>query len=312
MLCDDIVQKGIVTGVVDPAVFNPVIERIRKAVKFVLTPEFAASADALATDFTQVAKALEFCRLPYQEIWVECSQQHRPHFVDGEEPKAWQGVPLRVGYLMTAQREDMSAFKVHLFWTCRNPITNDIDCCPSFMGAEFDTTRLKRISPISLEDTGFDSNAWRSATPDERQKLMSVMDPCLPDFPSPVDKDPTGTVWAMTVLDWTGEVAFIEAALALLNCRNVHEMDYVDKTEHGITRVRKGQKPLLSHHVVKIHAHHLVRSGQKNRSDNHLLLRHHFVIGHFKHRKTGLFFWRPHARGDKSQGQIVKDYELGI
>ena len=39
-------------------------------------------------------------------------------------------------------------------------------------------------------------------------------------------------------------------------------------------------------------------------------MRGHFVRGHFKIRKTGVFFWHPHARGDFGRGQIEKDYEI--
>jgi hypothetical protein len=42
----------------------------------------------------------------------------------------------------------------------------------------------------------------------------------------------------------------------------------------------------------------------------HRELRAHFVRGHFKARKSGVFWWSPHARGDLSRGMVAKDYEV--
>lgn len=36
--------------------------------------------------------------------------------------------------------------------------------------------------------------------------------------------------------------------------------------------------------------------------------RAHFQRGHFKKRRTGIFWWNPHWRGDWNRGQVVKDY----
>ena len=39
-------------------------------------------------------------------------------------------------------------------------------------------------------------------------------------------------------------------------------------------------------------------------------MRGHFVRGHFKTRKTGIYFWHPHARGSFDRGMIEKTYEM--
>jgi hypothetical protein len=42
----------------------------------------------------------------------------------------------------------------------------------------------------------------------------------------------------------------------------------------------------------------------------HRDLRLHFVSGHFKVRKSGVFWWNMHARGMGAKGFIDKDYEV--
>jgi hypothetical protein len=311
MLCDEIIQLKIKTdGLIPEEIFYPIIERIRKAVKFNLTPEFTQAADALATDIAQVTKALEFCRLPYPEIWIECSQSQRPNFMAGQPPAAWQGVPQKIGFLLTTKRDDLSAFKAHQFWSIRNPINGNQDRCVSMLATVFDM-RGGLDENVDTTTTPFHSTAWQRATISDRHTLMSTVDACLPDFPSLVIDDKTGAYANMAASDWVGEPHFIEAVLALLNCRNVHETVYVDKTEHNRKRTRKNKQPLSSYHLVKINSHHIVRSGHSEH-DSHSALRAHFVRGHFKHRKTGLYFWRPHQRGQMSIGSVTKDYEVNV
>jgi len=308
MLCDDIVQNGINTGIHPPHIFKPIIERIKHAMKFILTPEFTQAADVLAEDYVQVAKALEFCRLPYDEIWVECSQSHRLHFVKGGKIEPWQGIPLKIGFLMKATSMDFSCFKVHQFWTVQNPLFDRIDRCVGFLAAEFDM-KGEELSSEELARIGEGSSeSWKRAPLEVRRRLMSVMNVSWPDFPVP---QAAGSAYDhMAVMDWTGEPPFIEATLALLNCRNVHQTEYVDKTEHNRKRARRGHAPLASYHLVKIHPHHIVRAGTRSNGEDHAALRAHFVRGHFKHRATGLYFWRPHARGNASAGRVNKDYEV--
>jgi hypothetical protein len=321
MLCDEIVRDGITGSSLFPSDgLDRIIDRIKGAVKFNLTPEFSQIADALATDYTQISKALEFCRLPYPEIWIEFPQSGRPHFNEGDNPKAWQARPERVGFLLKATRPDMSAFKAHMFWTLRSPVTNQLERCVSFLAIQFDMTNRDKDRASQEEVT---SNAphhsmwWLKAKIEDRKRLINVVQACEPDYFSPlfhsnVDRATSITLWTMANQDWAGETQFLESMLALLNCRNVHQTEYVDHTQFNKKRASRGKPPLLSYHIVKIHAHHIQRATGNSQSTDHRALRQHFVIGHFKNRRTGLFFWRPFTRGDRSRGRVMKDYEMEV
>ena len=75
MFADDVCIMGIPDY--DPKLMAPVLDKIRRAHKFQLAPEFAAAADELRCDLDQVAKALPLCRLPAPLTWIETSEAAR-------------------------------------------------------------------------------------------------------------------------------------------------------------------------------------------------------------------------------------------
>ena len=116
---------------------------------------------------------------------------------------------------------------------------------------------------------------------------------------------------ALARSDWAGEPAFILAVIALLNARNAIEIDTVDNTAFNKKRAKRGRLPLFSHKVLKI-AHRQIKRvyGDAGHQGDYQPMRGHFVRGHFKTRKTGIFFWHPFSRGDFTRGKVVKDYEV--
>ena len=110
--------------------------------------------------------------------------------------------------------------------------------------------------------------------------------------------------------DWGGEIRFMVAMLGLLNTRNVAQSEYVDKMAHNVKRIKQKKPPLFSHTILKIRPQLLNRYSGDGGSGVHRDLKLHFVRGHFKQRKTGLFYWSWHARGSEKHGVIEKDYEV--
>jgi hypothetical protein len=112
------------------------------------------------------------------------------------------------------------------------------------------------------------------------------------------------------VEDWGGEVRFMIAVLGLLNTRNVAQTVNVDKTKENLKRVKHGKRLMFSHTLLKIRPQIYIRNTGESLDHQHSELRLHFVRGHFKQRKTGLFWWGMHARGSGKHGFIHKDYEV--
>jgi hypothetical protein len=65
----------------------------------------------------------------------------------------------------------------------------------------------------------------------------------------------------------------------------------------------------MEHKILKI-AHRQVKRVYADgaRDATHAPMRGHFVMGHWKIRRSGIYFWRPHARGHFDKGTIIKDY----
>src|SRR5882672_5173900 len=115
MLADEILIDRCIGSGCDIA---PVLPRIKRAHKFILTAEFAAVAEALSADYGGLLRVFPQCRLPYADVWFEVLQADRPRFSAAEmHIPQLQVKPKRVGFLLTATRTDLSAWKAHLFWS---------------------------------------------------------------------------------------------------------------------------------------------------------------------------------------------------
>jgi hypothetical protein len=72
-------------------------------------------------------------------------------------------------------------------------------------------------------------------------------------------------------------------------------------------RLRLGKLPLCEYHVVDLNKEIKQYLKQVNGDVVHGV-RFHWRRGHFKIRKTGIFWWNPHTAGRIEQGEIQKEY----
>lgn len=121
------------------------------------------------------------------------------------------------------------------------------------------------------------------------------------------------------LMDASYEVGVALSALACLNARNVKAIDIAAPTALNKKRAKTGKTPFFEYKVLDIFLGDNVRnvqsgSGKRVRAalDNWIKTckKLHAVRGHFKVRKTGIFWWSNFYRGRQSQGEIVKDYEV--
>lgn len=325
MLCDEVIAGKCPGSGCD---ISRMIPRIAKAQKFVLGPEFAAVADALSSDYTGLCKAFEHCRLPFPEMWIEVVAAERPNFAHAslQIPQA-QVRPKRVGFLLTATRPDLSAWKAHLFWS------TDLGCSCAALAMKFDMTRpLTKINTLPTAEQEREARSkflllrkdievhpgWNSATDTVRIAMLQHTDPVLPDYGVMIPPgDFTerelekfyGLVGELARSDWAGEPGFILAVIGLLCCRNAVETRAVDQARLNKARIKRGKRPLFEHKILKITHRRMTRpAGYGESPGSYAPMREHFVSGHFKTRRTGIFFWHPHVRGYLKRGHIEKDY----
>lgn len=99
--------------------------------------------------------------------------------------------------------------------------------------------------------------------------------------------------------------------IGLLNCKNFY-IDMQDEKPSAVElrrRFRRNKKPLYEHKILDIDLSRFqTRNGYKSMGWNDL--RAHLVRGHFKRRKSGIFWWSPFVRGNSKLGIITKDYNL--
>jgi hypothetical protein len=80
-----------------------------------------------------------------------------------------------------------------------------------------------------------------------------------------------------------------------------------DLTRINKKRLRLGRMPLCVYQIVDLNREikmHLRQADHEGDGG----VRFHWRRGHFKARKTGLFWWNPHTAGRKVYGEIKKDY----
>lgn len=118
--------------------------------------------------------------------------------------------------------------------------------------------------------------------------------------------------------DLNDDLRIAVCALIASNCRNVEEISTTISAKLNKKREKNGKAPFFSYRILDIFLKdaRALPSGGGRRSAaikaalTSPAIRLHGVRGHFKKRKTGIFWWRNHIRGDKAQGIVAKDYRV--
>ena len=112
--------------------------------------------------------------------------------------------------------------------------------------------------------------------------------------------------------DIEGEEPFIETVVAMMNSRNAIENRAVDLRGLNKARAKRGRPLFLPYQTTHLRlsqaqerAH---RDGMLSREDAGL----HRVRGHFKIRKTGLYWWHPFFRGDPAKPVERQQYKVKV
>jgi len=114
------------------------------------------------------------------------------------------------------------------------------------------------------------------------------------------------------------DLVALNAALMLLNCKNVITEDNLPPEKLNNKRRKRGRLELFTYKTLK-----LVLPSESKKGAEYLpsgkKVKIHLCRGHFKNytkdaplfgRYTGLYWWQPHVRGDKKEGMVVKAYEI--
>lgn len=114
------------------------------------------------------------------------------------------------------------------------------------------------------------------------------------------------------VQDALTEPQAITAALALLNSRNCVSIDPCpDQWRENRSRMRQGKKKLISYSTVRLSLSAAQERQARAAGATAEELRRHIVRGHFKVRRSGIYWWRPFFRGNPEIGTVIREgYEV--
>lgn len=307
MLVDDILaDRRLEAGY--PGFFR-MKDRLQKAHKYALASDFTAAADGLVNNVEQLVRIVPFCRLPAPICWFELAQADRPHFMQAPmHYAAFQSAPKRIGFLCFTP-DDAKPWEWHtiLMWSLVRPPSTHHPNNVSIIVASFNTKEPYPNQPPDPDGLShYVQVGLASFCPPEAAALLAreIL-------------DAGGTAFArnsefMKIMqsDWGGEIRYVLAMLGLLNARNVVEVEAVERTKLNRARVKGGKPPLCEHTLLKIRAMHrrsLIGARGKGTAGD---VREHFVSGHWKTRRTGLFWWNPFWRGNPERGRVDHDYEV--
>jgi hypothetical protein len=96
--------------------------------------------------------------------------------------------------------------------------------------------------------------------------------------------------------------------LALLNCKNLFEPEATKQPAYQREHRHMKKYPFVDYKLLKLKLTNTQRNAAKSHGMNEQELRAHMVRGHFKRRKSGVYWWSPFIRGNEAHGKIVKDY----
>lgn len=262
-------------------------------------------------DAAAFAATLPLCRLPYPSMWVEIAFRDRLDFVLEQQRKGLQlsthelsSHPQRLGFLMT-QTED--TIVVQVAWTHSAPVVeisakvlaitlSHVDVHPSVR--EKLVRDHMRSEPHSTKEEAL---GWAEIA----ARVQHVVPPWLQDFWDHVRRagpHAVAEIERVAEYDLAAEWRFVMALLIVLNSRNVISYgEESDVSKINKVRAKKGKPPMLAQREITLNLtpglKRRIMATAVGRSDANP----HLVRGHFKVRKTGIFWWSPHGRG---QGRI--------
>jgi hypothetical protein len=254
--------------------------------RFVLSPEVSRSAAAVMNlPLAAQPKALQLCRLPFPRCWLEWRNDDGgregalviadDHPLVGSCLSVQQrpGHPIYCWPMMTMfnWKED---FRLSNEFG-KNPLTDaDWGQClsnnPQFAGQRDEWNELGQRHKVAIDPTMWDEQRVRT---DGQEALNGIYR--------------------------------VRALLLLLNSRNIVGTEpCTPDPKLQRARAKCGKKPLLDFTRVDIRLSRIMARRAGEAADPREPMRLHLVRGHFKLRRTGVFWWSPHPRGTAVAGAI--------
>lgn len=305
-------------------------ERVKTAEVYVLDEQACAmAANVSVTKPSSILAALPFVKLPFERIWIEFANQHvraatadlgSPNIRDAEH----QYQIVRTGFLlyMDVEAQDIVVEYVHRDRTPNGDEATDMaPVIGRFSLATTDeysveeypslprTTEVVTTGKFREYQKTIDKNPAEAAAQMElRNRLRTEPHPDAQRLIRSVESL-MGRAGVDNVLQGqAGDLSrnfgtMILTALILLNCRNAVDQERVPAPDKlNKKRLQKGRPPILEYRMVKIHLSGNRRRALSRQGVSTAATTGALVIGHFKVRKSGIYWWGFHMRNGGPAG----------
>jgi len=306
--------------------------RLRQAQAFVLDRDAVAmAANVSLSKPSSIVSALPWIKLPFDSTWIEFSNiEFRDAMTEAGspnvKPEGTKAEIRKTGFLLREKRGVIQADYIHLDRAVIGGQTHELpDLAPIrlyyTLNADPDIDAgVPEIDParfdpnlVEFKIRGRMRNRFKLLADDPAELRAEVSLKSRAFWGPHPDMAPiaeamvkmTGEANTRQLEEYQAEEASrlfsmaILPALILLNCRNAVDVETVPAPEKlNKQRILKGKEPLLEHRIVKMHLSEarkrsIARLGS---AEARRAARGTLVMGHYKVRKSGIFWWRPHAR----------------
>jgi hypothetical protein len=294
-------------------------DSIVKAERFVIEDDVAhAGYQVIRSRPASMLAGIPLCRVPFQRVWLEWNGgvSMRAGFNPPTEDKP---TPLRMGCLL--ETIDKGGQRGIMSWAWEQRNTGVYVCG---MSAIFDWSKEPTFNPDLDDDainTVMRSNRdWSKHIDDPAQReavrgLLRHEDITMSPHTARLleimtRRNPVATVemiqsWGH---DITGEAPYVTALIMMLNSRNAVELLPNDLSKLNKARKKRGKPPLLSSVTTRLQISARHAREQRAGTISREAARAHMVRGHFKIRKSGIYWWSPFKRGDPTHPVPRKEY----
>lgn len=333
MLADDIISSRGKT--IDRGTFgglSAMADDILRAQRFVLSPvTMAACQQVIATRPSSLRDALPISRMPFRRMWLEWVGL-RP------EDAALQGPdfewPARFGVLLNATDDTLARFKASFVWSFDRKRASErfeylpdeepaLNLCPVSIVVDWSPSveahpRLSRFSDADIKaemrlshspmEKHLHEPAQVAALQDLVSRVRLVESRYSTDLTDHLIKssgvDIVRRMFRSEIASLKGEILLLHAAFCMMNSRNCVEYVPADLTKLNKARKAKRKEPLVTYSTVEIALSKADKRYAAKENPTKAEIKQHLVRGHFKIRKSGVFFWRPYIRGDAKHGEV--------
>jgi hypothetical protein len=305
--------------------FELIVRSIKQSQRFVISDEVVdAAKQLLQSRPSSLVNALPLCRVPYDNLWLEWNGEHAVGLNPDAPLRENAHKVKRMGCWISSTSKGRIGAANYAWQDPEGEIAfGGLGIAFTFEGDVLGMYELFGAKPPP-EDTieGIRQsrkpdniyNPWAKFVHQSDAEAQAIIQLCkqAAPFPNPwmipfyeklteqgisPDDPRLNPMYESWQHDIGGEAPFVFALLMLINSKNAVEQVPSDLTRLNKARAKIGKVPKFDYSVTRLSiSRSQSRLGTAHGMDRQAV-RQHLVRGHFKMRRTGVYWWSPFTRG---------------